>query len=266
MRPGIAEYTQRQRMILREETLGPQGRRHGEIPRFRKAPQETGPLGVFHPRSGKQDNPDGRSARCLAGQVGKRSLRCGQGEQGRMGNGGIDLSVLRIEFADLCVAGQGEMYGSLRLPLHLQQRMADEMAQIPGIIDRTGISCQGLHHLHIIQRLVAGILEEPHSLRVRGDFTAQEQDGRAIGGGCRNGRDRIAKTGTADAERRAEFAARPCITVGHVSRPSLLGGHNGPNEGLPPERRKERIDQPARHHEEMINFLNGQRIQNEISA
>ena len=81
MRPGIAKNTQRQRMILREETLGPQGRRHGEIPRFRKAPQETGPLGVFHPRSGKQDNPDGRSSRCLAGQVRKRSLRCRKGEQ-----------------------------------------------------------------------------------------------------------------------------------------------------------------------------------------
>ena len=76
VRPGVAENPEGERMIFRKESLGAQRRCHGEIPSFRKATQEAGPLGVLHPRSDQQDNFNGWSSRRLAGQVRERSFRC----------------------------------------------------------------------------------------------------------------------------------------------------------------------------------------------
>ena len=183
-----------------------------------------------------------------------------------MHDGGINLVVRGIESGDLSVAGQREVDGTLGLLLHLQKCMAEEMAQITGIIDRTGVARQRLHYLHIIQRLAAGILKEPHPLGGCGDFPAQEQDRRTVGGSRRDGGDRVTKARAADAKRRAEFAARPSIAISHVGSPSLLGSHNRADERLPPQRRQKRINQTAGHHKKMVDFLRGQRIKNKVSA
>ncbi len=98
---------------------------------------------------------------------------------------------------------------------------------------------------------MARVLKFAKPFHVDGDFAAECKNGRGIGLRGGDGRRHVAKTRPADSEHGAEMAARAGVAIGHISGATLMRGDDGLQLRFPRQGRKKRIDQPARHQEQM---------------
>jgi hypothetical protein len=119
------------------------------------------------------------------------------------------------------------MHRSMRRGVHFEQRAPHEVAEILRAVHRTRIGGDRLHHLDVVERLAARVLEKSEAFHLGGDLAADHEHGRAVRHRGRDGRDHVAEAGAADAERDSEFPARTGVAIGHVGGAAFLRGDDG---------------------------------------
>ncbi len=265
MRARVAEYAEGERMILRKDALRAQRRRDRDVPLLGQPQQRSSTLAVFHARPRQHGDLHRRRAPG-GGESRERRLRGRQRQRCGMRECRIDPRVPHVDRRRLDVARQRQVHGRHRRRSHLEQRAPEQMVQIARVGDGTRIAHEGLQHGDVVERLAARVLEHAEAFDRRRDLAAQHEQGRTIGARRGDGRDRVAEPGTADAQHRAELAARTRIAVRHVGGTALLRCHDGPHGRLPSERRQERVHEAAGHHEQVVDAFGGQRVDQVIGT
>ena len=171
-----------------------------------------------------------------------------------------------IDLADQNIMRERQMHGACRRAGHLHQRAAKQMVEVAARVDRGREAGDRRRECGIVERLGAGVLETAQAFHGDRDLAAHDEHARGIGERRRHRGDHVAEARSADAERRAEAAAGTGIAVGHVGGAAFLRGDDRLERRKARERREERIDQPARDHEEVRDALADEGIEEIVGA
>jgi hypothetical protein len=145
-------------------------------------------------------------------------------------------------------------------------RVPEPVVQILGSENRLRQAGERGHDGGVVECRLACVLELAAALHLDGHFSGHHQQRRAVGLGRGGGGRHVAAAGAADPQRSAEAAAGAGIAVGHVDGAALVRRDHRREPVLPRERRQERIDQAARHHEQMGEPLLRQRVEDIVRA
>ena len=177
-----------------------------------------------------------------------------------------DRDVVGRAFADERVMREREVDRPARLRPHGGERVAEPVVQVLGRRHRLGQARERGHDGGVVERRLARVLKRAAIFQVEGHLAGHHQHRRAVGLGGGNGGCHVAAAGAADPERRAEAAAGAGIAVGHVDRAALVRRDHRRELALARQRRKERIDQSAGHHEQVTEAFSDEGAEDVVGA
>ena len=259
-RAGIAEHAERKLVIFRQDALGAQGGCDRERPALGDRLERRRRVVVLDAGAGE----DGE-ARAFAEER-NRPLGVRQAERPYAAKEVDDGAVVRLAVRHHDVVGQREMHRPARLRQHRGQAVAEHVAEVLGAREGHGQARHRPHDRRVVEGGLACVLEFAEPFHGDRHFAAQHQDRRRVGPGRRHRGRHVAEARPADAKRCAEAAAGAGVAVGHVGGPALMRGDDRRELWKTGERRQKWIDQPARHHEQMIDALAQQRGQYKIGS
>jgi hypothetical protein len=247
-------------MVFRKDALGPQGGRDRNRPALGRGFQHGGRRIVLDTGTGED-----RDALCGCKQV--QCVLGGLPAERRDAREEIgDRHILRRAIRHERIVHQRQMYRPARLRQHGGEAVAQPVIEIARAGDGRRQPGERLHDRRVVERRLACVLEFAKTFHVDRYLTAEDQHRRRVRL-CRRHRGRhVAQPRPADAERGAETPAGARVAVGHVGGSAFMRGDDRLQSGMPRQRRQERIDQPAGHHEQMIEPLADKSVQNEVAT
>ena len=176
-RAGIAEYAEREFVVLREDALGAQRGGDRDRPALGDFPQPRGGRVVLDTGAGQ----DGDLPALPARQKIERGHRLIAAEGPSTGEEAADLHALRVAFPGQRIVRQREVDRAAGLRPHGRQGVAEPVIEIPAAGDRLGQPGQRRHHGRVVERRLAGVLERAQALHLDRHFAGHDHDGRTVG-------------------------------------------------------------------------------------